>query len=100
MDAVLSQELRALREELAASHQESSLRSGGHAPASDAALNRDIQPDEGAEEQHLIGELRDLANVLAEFVEKAEQNVSEHPTASVIGALVLGILIGRLLGRR
>jgi ElaB/YqjD/DUF883 family membrane-anchored ribosome-binding protein len=38
--------------------------------------------------------------VITEFVEEAEQNVSEHPTASVVGALVVGILIGRLLGRR
>ncbi len=99
-DAVLSQELRALQEELAASHEERSLRSKGRAPAADAELNRDSQPDVGVEEQHLVGELRELVNVITEFVEEAELNVSEHPTASVIGALVVGILIGRLLGRR
>jgi len=100
IDAVLSKELRALQEELAVSHQERSVRSEGRAPATDAEVNRDRRPDEGAEEHHLVGELRDLANVITEFVEEAEQNVSEHPTASVVGALVVGILIGRLLGRR
>ncbi|HUL11423.1 MAG TPA: hypothetical protein VLU73_04535 [Methylococcaceae bacterium] len=98
-DTVLSQELKALQEEMAASHQERSLRSKVRAPA-DAEVNRDSQPGKGAEEKHLVGELRELANVITEFVEEAEQNVSEHPTASVIGALVVGILIGRLLGRR
>ena len=44
-------------------------------------------------------ELRELDNEIKEFVDDAEKNVSAHPTASVIGAMVLGILIGRLLGR-
>jgi hypothetical protein len=38
--------------------------------------------------------------VLKEFVEEAEHRMSEYPTASIIGAFLLGILVGRLLGKR
>ena len=31
---------------------------------------------------------------------EAEKGISAHPTQSVAGALLVGILIGRLLGRR
>jgi len=34
------------------------------------------------------------------FFDQADKNIAAHPTASVLGALVVGILIGRLLGRR
>jgi len=99
-DSVLAQELRALQEELAALLKERSLRSEGPPPATDAKLNRDSRLDERVGEQPLAGELRELENVIAGFVEDAEQTISKHPTASVIGALTAGILIGCLMGRR
>ena len=34
------------------------------------------------------------------FFAETEKNISAHPGQSVIGALLVGILIGRLLGRR
>jgi ElaB/YqjD/DUF883 family membrane-anchored ribosome-binding protein len=33
------------------------------------------------------------------FFDEAEKNIAAHPTESVVGALLVGILIGRLLGR-
>ena len=32
--------------------------------------------------------------------EEAEKNIAAHPVQSVLSTLVVGILIGRLLGRR
>jgi len=34
------------------------------------------------------------------FFAETEKNISAHPAQSVIGALLVGILIGHLLGRR
>jgi ElaB/YqjD/DUF883 family membrane-anchored ribosome-binding protein len=94
-DTVLSQELRAIKEELAALQKKRSLRSEG--AAAEAKHSRDDHPGEGAGEQHLAD---DLVKMITEFLEKAEQSISERPAASVIAALVAGIFIGRLLGRR
>lgn len=51
-------------------------------------------------EQDLGADLRDFVNEVGKFFEEAEKNIAAHPTASVVGALVVGILIGRMLGRR
>jgi len=39
-------------------------------------------------------------NELTEFFEEAEKNIVAHPAATAIGALVVGLIIGRLLQRR
>jgi hypothetical protein len=39
-------------------------------------------------------------DAVTEFFEEAEKNVSAHPAAHVIGGVGVGILIGRLPGRR
>lgn len=98
-DAVLARELSALQEQLSASRRERP------SPAADqeAAAEKKAepqQPDAAGEERQAAEQLRDLVSLIKEFAEEAEQNVSEHPTASVIGALLLGILIGRMLGKR
>lgn len=51
-------------------------------------------PWPGAEE---IGEIVDL---IKSFAEDAEQQISEHPAAAILAALVVGILIGRLTAGR
>jgi ElaB/YqjD/DUF883 family membrane-anchored ribosome-binding protein len=61
---------------------------------------RAIPPEESAEEQQLKDELREFIDTATEFIEEAEKNLSAHPAATVVGALLAGILIGRLLGRR
>jgi len=98
-DAVLSRELKSLQEELSAAQRER-LSPADRTSASGGAAARAGQPENTAEEQQLRAELREFVNVITEFVEEAEKKVSENPTASVIGAMVVGILIGRLLGRR
>ena len=98
-DAVLSRELKSLQEELSASHRER-LSPADRTSTSGATAARASQPENTAEEQQLRAELREFVNVITESVEEAEKKVSENPTASVVGAMVVGILIGRLLGRR
>jgi hypothetical protein len=44
-------------------------------------------------------QLRTLAREIAEFTEDTEKGVVNHPLSSVLGALVLGLLIGRVLPR-
>lgn len=96
-DVVLSNELKSLQDELAATRRE---RSTAAVPptAVEAAPPQPIP--ESADE----GELRDL---LAQFIDEAgtfigdaEKTIAANPARSVLGALVVGIVIGRLLGRR
>jgi ElaB/YqjD/DUF883 family membrane-anchored ribosome-binding protein len=46
------------------------------------------------------GQLRELVQEITGFVEDAEKNISAHLAMSVVAAMLLGILIGSLLGRR
>jgi len=104
-DPVLSSELTALREELARSRAERD----SPAPASrDTAPNRapgkpetaGPPPNASAEDQHEWARLKEFTDEMAGFFEQAEETVSEHPAESIVAALLLGIVIGCLLGRR
>lgn len=44
-------------------------------------------------------QLLNLSREISEFTEETEKSVISHPLSSVLGALVLGILIGRVLPR-
>ena len=99
-DAVLSRELKALHEELSTSRRERPSPPADHTSVSEDKAARTGQLEDSAEEEQLKSDLREFVKAITEFVDEAEKNVSAHPTASVVGALVVGILIGRLLGRR
>jgi hypothetical protein len=43
--------------------------------------------------------MRTLAQEISDFAEDTEKGVINHPLTSVLGALVLGVLIGRLFHR-
>ena len=45
-------------------------------------------------------DLREFIEEMTKFIEDAEKNITEHPTVSIVGALLIGILIGRSFGRR
>ena len=47
----------------------------------------------------LTDQLHALAREIAGFAAETEKGVANHPLAIVLGALVLGILIGRVLHR-
>ncbi len=48
---------------------------------------------------NLMDQMRTLAQEISAFAEETEKGVVNHPLTSVLGALVLGILIGRLFHR-
>jgi len=100
-DAVVSRELKSLQEELSTSQRErvSSIPSPA-AGASGTTATPPPPPIEAAEERELRDQLRELVNEVTTFFAEAEKNISAHPTQSVVGAMLVGILIGRLLGRR
>ena len=105
-DPVHSRELRSLQDEIAASRRarvslppDRPIASNAKA-ASEPATVPASQPAETAEDEKLQGEFREFLDEATKFFDEAEKNVSAHPAASMVGALVVGILIGRLLGRR
>ncbi len=92
-DTVVARELKSLQAELSTSQKER-LAVPPAPPASVEPLR------ESADEREVRDQLRDLADEVTGFFEEAEKGISAHPTQSVVGALLVGILIGRLLGRR
>ena len=99
-DPVLSRELKSLREELSAPRRERQSAPVHDVSAGEKTAAPANQAEDTGEEQQQRHELREFVNTITEFFKEAEKDVSAHPTASVIGAMVVGILIGRLLGRR
>jgi len=97
-DDVVSRELKSLQEELSAAQRQRAERSAAAPPTQAPASPGPIS---GTTESHdLRDQLGELANAVTSFIEEAEKEVAAHPAHSVVGALVVGILIGRLLGRR
>jgi len=101
-DTVVARELKALQEELSVPQP---VRPSGIAAPARPADVRDTAttaspPQETTEERELRGYLGELASEATKFFEEAEKNIAMHPTQSVVGALLMGILIGSLLGRR
>jgi ElaB/YqjD/DUF883 family membrane-anchored ribosome-binding protein len=93
-DTILTHELESLHQKLADLHRKRRSR-----PADRPAAKRADRPEKAAEEHGLHKEILEFINLIANYVEEAKGNVSAHPSASVLGAMVVGILIGRLLGR-
>ncbi|HML08684.1 MAG TPA: hypothetical protein VK430_11225 [Xanthobacteraceae bacterium] len=98
-DAELLRELKSLREELSAAQQKRMSQAAALSSAAAKTASPTTQPDDTAEEQQLHGELREFVDVIKDFVQETEKNISAHPAATAIGAMIVGILIGRLLSR-
>jgi len=96
-DVVVSRELKSLQDEISTAQRERSAASAVPRPATPGATG---PVPESVDERELRDQLRELAGEVTSFFEDVEKNVSAHPTQSVIGAMLVGILIGRLLGRR
>ena len=111
-DPVLSRELKSLRDELAAvqglrlaqSADQRAEAAGTGAGAADESAAPAGQPQVSSKEQDkerkLRSQLHDLVKEITVLVGGAEKSIAEHPAMSIVSALMLGILIGRLLGRR
>lgn len=102
-DPTLSRELNALREELSTARRErpETTASPPHepsAPPSDPP--KDSAEKDSAEDEHVRKQLGEFIDEATQFFAQAEKSIAAHPAQSVVGALLVGILIGRLLGRR
>ncbi len=89
-DAELHAEIEALRREIAAMRTQQAAAQSGAAKA-EAAVELGAAA--------LTDQLRGLAREIADLTEETEKGVVAHPLASVLGALVLGMLIGRMMPR-
>lgn len=89
-DVDLRAEIDALRREIAAIRAE-------QAEAMSGGTKVEAATESGA--ASLTDQLRGLAREISDFTEDTEKGVVNHPLTSVLGALVLGILIGRVLPR-
>jgi ElaB/YqjD/DUF883 family membrane-anchored ribosome-binding protein len=96
-DALVSQELKSLREELSVSRKERAAASAAAVTAPATVLE---PAAETREEKELLDQIHEFADEIKTLFDEAEKSVSAHPAQSVVGALLVGILIGRLLGRR
>lgn len=94
-DTSVSSELESLQRELSLSRQQ---RTRVGAPTDSDPPSTAEQVDT-AEDEDWGADLRALADEATKFFEEAEKNISAHPASSVVGALLIGILIGRLLGK-
>ena len=96
-DVVVSRELQSLREELSDTQRS---RAAASATTGGSAATAAEPAPETPDERELRDQLRELADEVTGFFTEAEKSISAHPAQSVIGALLVGILIGRLLPRR
>ena len=86
-DADLRAEIEALRREIAGLRTERKTK-----------IDSSEDMAEGAAD-NLMDQMRTLAQEISAFADDTEKGVINHPLASVVGALVLGILIGRVFHR-
>ncbi len=100
-DVLVSRELKSLQDELSAAKTQRAANTAQPAATSaPVAPPTAAEPTEPSDEAELQGQMRQFAHELTELFGDAEKSISAHPTQSVAGALLVGILIGRLLGRR
>lgn len=99
-DIVLASELKSLQAEATARRERrpTALAAGNTVPAADAIAVAAAASDTG-EAQALRDQLGELVDQVTQFFDGTEKNIAAHPAESVIAALLVGILIGRLLGR-
>lgn len=96
-DVLVSRELKSLQDELSVSQNQ---RATVSAAASAAPTTAPEPAKETPDERELRDQLHQFASELTSLFDEAEKGISAHPTQSVVGALLVGVLIGRLLGRR
>jgi ElaB/YqjD/DUF883 family membrane-anchored ribosome-binding protein len=105
-DPVVTRELKALQDDVSTSQRRRRSRREAHpaanaaAPPPEAVSAKPQDEADSADAQKLGDELRELLHEAAGVFDEAEKNVAAHPTASVLSALLVGILIGRLTARR
>ena len=101
-DVLVSRELKSLQDELSAAKTQraANIERSAATSAPIASPTSAEQPPEPLDDVELQSQMRQFAHELTELFGEAEKGISAHPAQSVAGALLVGILIGRLLGRR
>jgi ElaB/YqjD/DUF883 family membrane-anchored ribosome-binding protein len=95
-DSLISHELKTLKDELSASQKKRAV-----SPVAGAAPQNMVGPASAPSTANgLHDQVRQFADELKGLFDRADNGISAHPTQSVVGAMLVGILIGRLLGRR
>src|SRR5215831_3659375 len=98
-DVFVSRELKSLQQELLASRKDRAVPPIATVAGAAAPTAPETVP-ETPDERELRDQLGQFASELTHLFTDAEKGISAHPTQSVVGALLVGILIGRLIGRR
>ena len=57
-------------------------------------------PDGAADSETPRDEIGELMSEAARFLEERESEMGAHPIAIAIGGIVVGLIVGRMLGRR
>ena len=96
-DAIVSRELKSLQDELSAAKRKRTHVPPAPPPEPQIAA---AAVDDAIDEHQLRDHLHELTKEISGFLEEAENGISAHPKQSVVGALLIGILIGRLFGHR
>ena len=103
------EELQSLREELSSAER---ARQPKSAPSLAAAEPRaeDLKhaaepaaaaaPDGATDSETRRDEISELMSEAVRFLEERESDMGAHPVAIAIGGIVVGLIIGRMLGRR
>jgi len=94
--ANLRAELDGLRDDLHKSPRSSRSSASTERAQRKAAGKTATDPEAGTE---LEEQLSELGKVLSEYTGSIEDLVKEHPLASTLAAFVLGVAVGRLMGR-
>ena len=98
---LLSRELQLLQKEFEASQRQRlspPTLPPDQTAVADAAVT--AAPEPAADERYLRDQLREFVDEIEQFFEQAEETIAAHPTEGVVGAMIVGIFIGPLLGRR
>jgi ElaB/YqjD/DUF883 family membrane-anchored ribosome-binding protein len=89
--------LRGIREELEKLRMEIMSKKSVNGDASKAPAAS--VPDDTSLQQSLQHQIDELNRMVKSMLDEAETTVSDHPVATVAGALALGIVVGRLTAR-
>jgi ElaB/YqjD/DUF883 family membrane-anchored ribosome-binding protein len=87
-----------LHHELAALHAELN-KSSRSAPKPEAEKHKDVDDADSSLVADLEEQLGELSKALSDYTGSVEEFIAEHPLASVLGAFVLGLAFGRMMGR-
>jgi hypothetical protein len=104
------EELRSLREELSSARR-ARRPTDAPSPATAEPLAEDrnpaatgpaapAAPDGAVDHEIPRDEISELMSEAARFLEERESDMGAHPVAIAIGGIVVGLIIGRMLGRR